>query len=196
MHKNSNKYFYISHRVTDRLKKLTNVYFLTPLCGNNRYIIADKLPYTDIYNKSNIPIYIIQGNISSVRRYYKLLENILDTKYDYDFKIKIVGYGYLPDNLKKYSDKIILKNNLSFVDYHKEFNNVYCILPLITKKTHSQYYINQLTSTINYCIGYKLKCIIDTDLQNIYNLKNNEVFNDENDIVDVFKKTLFDFYNE
>ena len=100
----------------------------------------------------------------------------------------------LPENLEKYSHKIILRNNLNFIDYHKEFLDVYCILPLITKKTHPQYYNNKLTSSINYCIGYNLKCIIDKDLQEIYNLNNVEVFNDENDIVHSFRKTLIDFY--
>lgn len=192
LQKNSNKYFYISHVVTDRLEKLSNVFFLTPLANN--YIIADKLPYSENKIKSDIPIYVIQGNITSSRRYYKLLEKILDESYNYNFKIKLLGYGNLPEELKKYSDKITLLNNLNFVDYHREFLDVYCILPLITKQTHPQYYDNKLTSTINYCIGYNLKCIIDKDLQKIYNLNDVEIFDDENDIVNSFKKTLIDFY--
>lgn len=192
--KNSNKYFYISHIITDRLQKLKNVCFLTPLANN--YIIADILPYTKKKKKSNIPIYIIQGNMNSSRRYYILLKKILDDnfEYEYDFRIKLVGRGKLPENLEKYSHKIIIRNNLNFIDYHKEFLDVYCILPLITKKTHPQYYNNKLTSSINYCIGYNLKCIIDKDLQEIYNLNNVEIFNDENDIVHSFRKTLIDFY--
>ena len=168
------------------------MFFLTPLANN--YIIADKLPYCEYKKKINIPIYVIQGNITSSRRYYKLLEKILDENYNYNFEIKLLGKGNLPEELKKYSDKIILLNNLNFVDYHREFLDVYCILPLITKKTHPQYYDYKLTSTINYCIGYNLKCIIDKDLQKIYNLNNVEIFNNENDIVNTFKKTLIDFY--
>ena len=190
--KNSNKYFYISHVITDRLKELQNVFFLTPLANN--YITTSKLPYIENKIKSSIPIYIIQGNITSHRRYYKLLENILDNNYEHDFKIKLVGYGNLPKELEKYSEKLILKNNLNFINYHQEFLDVYCILPLITKKTHPQYYYNKLTSSINYCIGYNLKCLIDKDLQEIYNLNDVEIFNDENDIVNSFKKTLIDFY--
>lgn len=193
--KNSNKYFYISHEVTNRLKQLKNVLFLTPL-GNDNNIIADRLPYIEDKIKSNIPIYIIQGNITAYRRNYTLLQKILDSNYEYKFIIKLVGGGKeLPDELKKYSDKIVLKKNLNFIDFHKEFLDAYCILPLITKNSHKQYYTNKLTSSINYCIGYQLKCLIDKDLQDIYNLNNVEVFKNENDIVDAFKKSLHDFYN-
>ena len=192
--KNSNRFFYISHEITDRLKNLKNVFFLTPLANN--YIICNNLPYSENKIKTNIPTYIIQGNITSHRRYYKLLEKILDNNYKYDFKIKLIGYGNFPKNLKKYSNKIIFKNNLNFIDYHREFLDAYCILPLITKKTHPHYYYKKLTSSINYCIGYNLKCIIDKDLQEIYNLNDVEIFNDENDIVNSFIKTLTDFYNK
>ncbi len=193
--KNSKRYFYISHHVSDRLQKLSNVYYLTPI--GNKYLYADKLPFNEIsYKKpSNVPIYIIQGGLNVRRRHYKLLEKILEKKYEYDFIIKLVGRGYLPPQLKKYSNKIIVRNNLNFIDYHKEFLNAYCILPLVTKKTNPKYYVQKLTSTISYCIGYNLKCLIDKDLQNIYNLKDVEVFNNENDIAESFKNTLVEFYN-
>ena len=80
------------------------------------------------------------------------------------------------------------------VKNHREFLNAYCILPLISKNTHPHYYNKKLTSTINYVRGYKLKCLIDKDLQEIYNLEDVEVYNDINDIVYHFKKTLDDFY--
>ncbi len=201
LYKNSKKHFYIAHEITERLQDLSNVFFLTPLA--KKYIIADKLPYiennvntnTNTNDINNKPVYIIQGNITQNRRYYKLLEKILDENYKYDFIIKIVGRGELPENLIKYSNKIVLKNNLNFIDYHKEFLNSYCIIPLITKKTHPLYYTTKLTSTINYCIGYKLKCLIDKDLQDIYHLNDVEIFNDENDISQAFTNTLVSFYN-
>ena len=91
-------------------------------------------------------------------------------------------------------DKVIIKSNLNFIDYHKEFLNSYCILPLISKNTHKAYYTNKLTSSINYARGYKLKCLIDTDLQKIYNLNNVEIYNDINDIIISFNNTLKEFY--
>lgn len=194
--KNSTTHFYISHNVSSRLKLLSNVYYLTELANKN-VITANILPFNDIKIQSNIPNYIIQGNITSERRDYSLLLKILSEKYDYDFKIKMIGRGNdLPANLKPYKDKIIFKNNLNFINYHKEFLDGYCILPLTTKQTHPQYYTNKLTSTINYASGYKLKCLIDNDLQNIYKLEYVEIFNNINDIVDAFKRTLVDFYEK
>ena len=84
----------------------------------------------------------------------------------------------MPKELNKHKNKILLKNNLNFIDYHKEFLDAYCILPLISKTTHSQYYNSKLTSSINYARGYKLKCLIDEDLQEIYKLDNVEVYRD------------------
>ena len=186
---------YILHDITDRLKTNPNVYFLTPLSRAN-YIYADILPYSNNKIKSNIPIYVIQGNLDQTRRNYELLIKILNNNYKQDFKIKLVGRGNLPEKLKKYKNKIVLKNNLNFIDYHKEFLDAYCIMPLITKKTHSRYYTRQLTSSISYARGYNLKCLIDKDLQEIYNLENVEIFNDINDISVAFTHTLEQFYNE
>jgi len=185
---------YISHIVTNTLKTNPNVYFLTPLSKSN-YIYTDTLPYSNEKNLSKIPIYVIQGNLNQNRRYFDLLEKILDKNYKHNFVIKLVGRGNLPKSLEKYKNKILLKNNLDFISYHKEFLDVYCILPLISKKTHPQYYNNKLTSSINYARGYKIKCLIDRDLQKIYNLVDVEIYNDINDITIGFKNTLKQFYN-
>ena len=69
-----------------------------------------------------------------------------------------------------------------------------CILPLISKETQPCYYYNKLTSSINYARGYKLVCIIDKDLQEIYKLDNVEIYSDINDIKSCFIKTLEQFY--
>jgi len=190
--KNSNKEFYISHQITNRLEVLSNVWFLTPLAKQN--IVADILPYSDQKKRSNIPIYIVQGNLNQGRRNLQLLKNILDVDYKLPFVIKMVGRGVLPLELEEYKDKIVLRNDLEFIEYHQEFLDAYCILPLITKSTHPQYYTSKLTSTINYARGYKMKCLIDQDLQNIYHLSDVEVFMHEKDIVRAFQKTLHDFY--
>lgn len=187
-------YKYISHEVTDRLRLHPNVYFLTDL-SKSRFISADILPYSEYKKISSIPIYVIQGNLNQGRRNLKLLIKLFQSTYIYKFIIKLIGRGSLPKELEEYKDKIVLKNNLDFIDYHKEFVDAYCILPLISKKTHSQYYTMKLTSSINYAKGYKLKCLIDKDLQDIYNLQDTEVYNDINDISVAFNKTLEEFYN-
>lgn len=95
-----------------------------------------------------------------------------------------------------YKDKIIYKQGLDFINYHKEFSDVYCILTLLSKTTNNKYYKKQLTSTINYARGYKLKCLIDKDLQDIYKLKDVEIYNNTNDIQSAFKHTLDLFYHK
>lgn len=191
------KHFYLSHSVGDYTP---NIFFLTPLCKHDRYLYCDVLPFQKekekVENKedTSIPIYVIQGGIDAHRRNYSLLEKILEATYDYEFKIKIIGKGKLHEKFAKYTDKIICKPELPFIEYHKEFLDCYAILPLITKKTHGQYYTEKLTSSINYGLAYNLKFIVDEELQKIYNLENAETFLDENDIVRAFRQSLVDFY--
>lgn len=188
---NKNKYFYISHRVDSKCLEYSNIFYLTPLSKIN-YLSFDVLPFSNNKEQSDIPIYIMQGNLNQKRRNYNLLIQILSKNYDKEFRIKLLGHGNFPEELINYKDKIILKNNLNFIDFHKNFLDAYAILPLVSKKSHPQYYSTQLTSTINYANAYNLKAIIDVDLQNIYQLKNCEVY--ETNIFEAFNKSLNDFY--
>jgi hypothetical protein len=191
--KNSSNHIWISHTITDNRKKINNIYYITPLSKKN-YIYADILPYSDKKIKTDIPIYIVQGSVN--RRKISDLIKILDVDYKYKFKIKILNKYNLPDSLLPYKDKIIYKQGLDFINYHKEFSDVYCILTLLSKTINNKYYKKQLTSTINYARGYKLKCLIDKDLQDIYKLKNVEIYNNTNDIQSAFKNTLELFYHK
>ena len=193
---------YISHEITDDLKKNPNVYFLTPLAKKN-FLYADILPFSNIKKKTNIPIFLIQGFISNDRRHHRLAYRIFQKNTfskimsSYKFKFKFLGWGNgLPNRFRNYSDKIILRQNLNFQDYHKELSDVYCILPLISKDKYPDYYNNKLTSSINYAKAYNLKCIIDKDLQDIYNLENAEIYNDITDITDAFLNVLKEFYEQ
>jgi hypothetical protein len=192
---NDKRNFFVAHQVTKRLINYDNVYFLTPLCGNSRYFDCDILPFQDQKKQNNLPVFIIQGNIGSNRRNYKLLEVLLNNNFEYKFKIRIVGKG--KKFFEGFQDKIEWKLNLNFQDFHKQFLDAYGILPLISKKSHPQYYKNKLTSTINYARGYKLKCIIDSDLQNIYNLSDVSIYdpNDMNSIASSFESVLKTFYS-
>jgi len=189
--KNNTKFFYIDHNLTHITGNLPNVYSTCPF--SRQWFYADKLPIIDKI-KTDIPVYIIQGNFIKSRRYFQLLENILKQTYDKPFVIKILGRAMDMEFINKFKDKFVLKKDMAFEDYHKEFSDVYCILPLITKRTHPAYYQNKMTSSINYARAYSLKCLIDKDLQDIYKVQNAEVFNNEGNIVDAFKKTLNDFY--
>lgn len=184
---------YISHEITNPLKSNPNVIFLTPLV-KDKFFYADIMPFSEHKTISNIPIYIIQGNLNHGRRHLNLLNKILDKSYEEKFLIKLVGRGTFPNELIKHKNKIVLKNNLNYSDFHKEFLEAYCILPLISKKKNPDYYSKKLTSTINYARGYNLKCLIDNDLQQIYELPDVEVYNDINDIANGFEKTLKEFY--
>lgn len=184
-------HYFICHTLDDKCYQYNNIFYLTPLAKKN-YISFDVLPFNNNKIKTKIPYFIIQGNLNQGRRNYNLLVKILLEKYDFDFKIKLIGKGELPKKLEPFSEKIILKNNLNFIDFHKEFLDGYGILPLISKETHKQYYTKKLTSTINYSKAYNLVAIIDKDLQDIYQLENKEIY--KNDIVQAFRNSLYNFY--
>ena len=187
--------FFISHDISEISLKYNNIFYLTPLCKSKKFIYCNVLPSIEHLKKTEpYPVYAVQGNFTDLRRNYRLLYNILKRNYNYDFKIKFIGRGTFPKILEPFMSKIIISQNKNFIDYHNEFANCYGILPLTTKNSHPQYYNKKLTSTINYAMAYNLVCIIDKDLQKIYNLKNAEVFNNENDIQKAFIKTLEKFY--
>ena len=193
---NDSRHQYIAHDVHPCFENKSNVWSLTPLSKNlSRVFCADVFPFQNCKIKTGIPIYVIQGNIVQYRRCYELLDQILSVEYEYPFKIKILGRTH-PDEyvFQTNSDKLIYKTDLNFIDFHRELTDCYCILPLVTKKTHPQYYVNKFTSSINYARGYKLKCLMDRDLQEIYGLSDVELFSDEGEIVNAFRKTLVNFY--
>ena len=183
--------YYICHNVFQT--PLKNVIFLTPL--GERSCSLTHLPYRTTKRATDVPIYVIQGNIASVRRNYDLLLRILQHDHKYDFRIKVVGRGKLPATFDRYADKLILRYDLGFESYHHEFADCYGILPLISKASHPHYYTRKLTSSINYGLGYDLQFVIDSDLQEIYNLKNACVYAGE-DIATAFAQSLYRFYNK
>jgi len=183
--------YYICHEVFQT--PLKNVIFLTPLGARSCSLAC--LPYRATKRATDAPIYVIQGNVTKARRNYDLLLSILQHDHKHDFRIKVVGRGKLPAIFDKYADKLILRYGLGFENYHHEFADCYGILPLISKRTHPQYYTNKLTSSINYGLGYDLQFVIDSDLQEIYNLNNACVYTGE-DIDTAFAQSLNRFYNK
>lgn len=191
-------HFFISHDIDPRIKLLENVFFLTPLA--NRFFYADIMPHMSKKNMNeDIPIYVVQGHFGgthSQRRNLDLLLKILKENYKKKFKIRFIGRGEIPKEFNPYLNKIDFIRNLDFVNYHKQFLDVYAIFTLTLKETNPQYYKKKLTSTINYIRGYKLKAIIDKDLNDIYKLPDVELYTSKNDIVSAFKRTLDDFYKK
>lgn len=191
---NSSNKFYISHRISDKLKKLNNVFFLSELASTQNIFNATILPYMDnVKPKTEFPIFVIQGSLK--RRNINALEILLSRNFSKNFKIKILCKEVnLPSNLLKYKNKIILKSNLDYENFHKQFLDVYCLLTLISKTTHPQYYSQTLTSSVNYIRSYNLKCIVDEDLQNIYSFENAETYNNNDQFISKFEKVLNQFY--
>ena len=189
------RHFYITHQTCTPKFQKPNVFHLTPK-NNNNYLKCDFLPFMKHKKQTSFPIYVVQGNISHNRRCYDHLKAILQNKYDYDFKIKILGRGKLPSEFDAFKEKIITKYNLDFIDYHKEFADVYGMFTLTSPTKHKKYYRGKLTSSINYALAYKLNVIIDNELNKIYNLTNSYVYeaDDETSLIQQFTKSLSDFY--
>jgi hypothetical protein len=197
---NSKTHYYISHDFNNETIKYSNIYYLSPLSGTNRYIIADILPFSykiqNIELNSKEPIFVIQGGINKYRRDISLIKLLLSINIpNKPFKFKLLGkFNRLPIELIPYKHKLIQKRNLNFIDYHKELLDCYAIVPAISKNTQPQYYSTKLTSSINYAKGYNLPCLIDKELQAIYNLDNVYVYSNEN-IIEKFKEMINDYYS-
>jgi len=188
-------HFYISHRLSEDIyKSAPNIFYLTPLAMYN-VLEQDILPYmNEPKKKTSCPIYVIQGNWDKARRNYTSLLAILKTPFRKDYRIKMLGRGKYPQELEPFKSKIIKCTDYHWEPFHKEFLDCYCILPLISKSSHPQYYSETFTSSISYAKAYTLKALLDKDLQDIYNLPDAEVYTDESTIVKAFEKTLYDFY--
>lgn len=193
---NSGTNFYINHDPNDSYLELENVFYASPFYTRN--IVLDILPFIDgkKMNK-NYPIYIIQGSKDVKRRDFSLLDIILCGSYDKKFVIRWNGHGELPAKYNTYKDKGILEETSGdFIEFHRNFLDCYCLIPLISKNKNPDYYSKKLTSSINYAKGYKLKCLIDLDLQRIYNLTDVEVYDDYLNLTESFKNTLNNFYSQ
>jgi len=199
------KHFYISHEVFDYGHP--NVFYLTPLCKRmsgfeNHYIQCDVMAfYKRKCMNRDIPVYIIQGNMDANRRDYDLLEAILKTDFKHPFVIKMIGDGKLDPRFSKYSDKLIVKTRLDFCDYHREFLDGYCILPLVSRVKQPEYYDTKFVSSIHYGLAFDLHFILDQELQNIYGLEKTFVYetslvNKNEKGVEAFRKSLDAFYQK
>lgn len=192
---NNKKYCYIMHDYDEYYDSFSNVIFLAPF-SKKTHFICDILPFANDKIKTDIPIYIIQGSLTPGRRNYNLLHKLIKKTYNYKFKLILLGRGNPPQIFYRNPNIHIIANK-NFIDFHEYFKSCYGIFTLVDKKKYNQYYSTKLTSTINYAIGYNLKCIIDNDLQNIYKLDNAETYehNDNGiDFIRAFEKTLYDFY--
>lgn len=201
------KHFYISHEIFDY--GIPNVFYLSPQCKGmsgfeDHYIPCDVMAfYKRKCMNRDIPVYIIQGNMDPNRRDYDLLEAILKTEYKRPFVIKIIGDGKLEERFSKYreSGRLIVKTHLNYGDYHREFLDVYCILPLVSREKQPEYYHTKFVSSIHYGLAFDLHFLLEDELRDIYGLKKCFAYEsgDENRIkgmVDAFRQSLEAFYSK
>ncbi|ALH22910.1 UDP-N-acetylglucosamine 2-epimerase [Chrysochromulina ericina virus CeV-01B] len=189
----SKKHYYISHRIEEEFfKNIPNVYYLTPLCKSKNYFIPSILPEINKKTSEKL-ICAVQGNLWIKSRNFESLIPLLET-YD-NFYIKLIGRGCIPECLTNYTKRIIMCNNLEWNDYHKAFEDVYWILPLIDDTFTHNYFTTSLTSSISYAEGYNLKCFYHKKLDNIYKIENSVVY-DSNNMVQQFQKVIDNFYNK
>lgn len=186
-------HFFIFHNFDEKTKTNDNIFYLSPLAGKS-YFKPNILPDCEKV-KTKIPVYAIQGNMTTKRRNFSLAMNILENTKHLAYEMRFIGRESLPDDIAKF-EKVKHFADLSFTDFHKSFSDVYCILPLTTKKSHPEYYKSKLTSSVSYIQGYNFPCIIDSDLQSIYHLDNAYVFKTKEDIIDEFVKSYKDFYEQ
>ncbi len=173
------KHFYISHVIYPYLRKKKNVYFLTPICCVPRHISCTYLPFMDKPKiKTDIPIFLIAGNINAYSRNYQMLKMLLDIPTFYRYKIKLLGRS--KDNSvpigPEYNDRMIYCLNYNYIQYHHEFLDVYCVLPCFNPESNPEYYTEKISSTINYIKAYQLKSIVDDQLQSIHQLERAYVY--------------------
>ena len=201
------KHIYISHELFDYGHP--NVFYLSPQCKRmsgfeNNYIPCDVMAfYKRKCMNRDIPVYIIQGNMDPNRRDYDLLEAILKTEFKHPFVIKMIGDGKLDPRFSKYSnsDRLIVKTRLDFCDYHREFLDVYCILPLVTMEKQPEYYHTKFVSSIHYGLAFDLHFLLDRESQNIYGLEKAFVYetssvNKNEKGVEAFRQSLDAFFQK
>jgi hypothetical protein len=186
---------FICHKVTSYYEKFDNVFFLTPLAipfsSQERCIKMDILPFQSQRRVNpNIPVFLIIGGLK--KRNTELLTNILKDDQLPDFKIKILTRDEFPEILTPYKDKIIYKKDLNFLDFHRECLECCSILTLISRKFCSTYYYRRLTSSIAYAQAYNFTCILDNELQKIYQLDNCATYS--KDILPAFRKVIDNFH--
>jgi hypothetical protein len=198
---NSKKEFFIVHETHPNFKRYNNVYSFTPFLKKQNQLRIYNLPFSDFEKiKTNIPIFAVQGNLEKKkiqRRDWTQLIEIFESqkKNNLSFLVKLIGRGNLPEELKPYQDKIILRNNLNFIDFHYEFLDVYCLLALNSPEHTPSYFKNKFTSNITYLQTYKMKGIMHKNLYKLYpHLQNIHTFSNNQQMVKIFEKVIDDFY--
>ena len=199
LQKNHPRIFYVMHAYKKKYSTWKNIYGFASSFSTSQRLSVTHLPFVNAEKKiTTIPTFAVQGNLNHRdRRNWKLLADILRKKWTHPFKLKLIGRGSIPDVLKPYKDSIILRNKLNYVDYHKEFLDVYCLIVPNTPKSTPQYFGLKLTSSISYIQSYKIRGLVHEKLhQEFPNLKNITTFTSEENFRVAFEEVLNSFYHD
>ena len=191
---------YVQHRFDKEYDDRDNVY-LIPFIKSltcNPVLLPTVLPAIGS-GYSNTATYIVQGSFS--RRDFSVVRNILDNvSVSTNFSIRIIGSskGGTPGILSTFLEdpRVEIMRDLSFNAYHKAFQGAYGILTCIDRKQNESYYTDQLTSSISYGVGYKLKFVCDSELADLYEIQPQcytYAPQDEVSICNAFLRSLGDF---
>jgi hypothetical protein len=197
LRKNNPKKFFLLHRYDKKYSTWENIYGLAAYFVPSRRLSITHLPFVNVKkHETPIPLFAVQGNLNhNYRRSWNLLVNIFRKKWRYEFKVKLIGRGKLPAVLKPYKENIILCNNLNFIDYHREFLDVYCLILPNTPESTPAYFGPKLTSSISYLQSYNIHGLLHEKLFQVSpTLESVTTFSSNENFLVAFEEVLNSFY--
>ncbi len=187
------RYFFISHRF-EAAYQPPNVLYLAPFAPAERVFAPIVLPFQDVPRQpTDHPVFVIQGGLNERHRDLSLLWRILESQISEPYTVLLLG-SCLTDKALARHPRVVVKEGIPFLAYHWHFRYVHAILPLVSRRSHPQYYSKQLTSSVQYARAYNIQCVLDRELQAIYRLPDAVVYEDENDVVRAFWESVTQFY--
>ncbi len=160
------RHFYISHSY-DPTRTPRNVFYLAGMARKNLLKHA-VLPFC-ARRRHPVwpPVFLVQGDFR--KRDMDALLPLLISKQPHPYRLLLLGHHLTCPALLGWPN-VLLRENLDYVDFHREASRASGILTLVSRKKHPQYYTSKLTSSITYARAYGLRCVIDEALQGIYQL--------------------------
>ena len=198
LQKNNPKIFYLLHRYHKIYSDWENIYGLAAYFVPSRRLSVTHLPFVNAKKKATtIPVFAVQGNLNhNYRRCWDLLVNILRENWRFDFKVKVIGRGKMPAALMPYKTKIILCNNLNFLDYHREFLDIYCLILPNTPESTPFYFGPKQTSSISYLQSYNIHGLLHEKLFQVApTLQRVTTFSSNENFLVAFEEVLNSFYH-
>ena len=194
-HLDKSRFFFISHRF-EAGDQPPNVYYLAPFAPMDRVFGKIVLPFQGHpRTRTKRPVLVVQGGLNARHRDMTLLNLILRDPPSYPYTILLLGTR-LEDRRLVDHPNLVVKEGLPFLDFHRHFVHAHAILPLVSRQTHPQYYTKQLTSSVQYARAYNLQCILDRELQDIYQLPDVIVYSSPTGIAQAVRASVAAFYGK